>query len=154
MWNQCSPACAAALNFRYRNIKRAQMVVDLRYRVIVEAAVHDVFVDKPAAAIRALKLGDSLDAMTKMGPVVSRRHQREVLGHIDGARASGATALAGGGVPDGAEFDGCFVEPTSGWDVHQPFGGFKNSGSPFKEQGLEGLKFYTRTKMTAIRFEW
>jgi acyl-CoA reductase-like NAD-dependent aldehyde dehydrogenase len=44
--------------------------------------------------------------------------------------------------------------PTSGWDVHQPFGGFKESGSPFKEQGLEGLKFYTRVKMTATRFDW
>lgn len=44
--------------------------------------------------------------------------------------------------------------PTSGWDVHQPFGGFKESGSPFKEQGLEGLRFYTRVKTAAIRFDW
>jgi acyl-CoA reductase-like NAD-dependent aldehyde dehydrogenase len=44
--------------------------------------------------------------------------------------------------------------PTSGWDVHQPFGGFKESGSPFKEQGLEGLRFYTRVKTAAVRFEW
>ena len=44
--------------------------------------------------------------------------------------------------------------PTSGWDVHQPFGGFKYSGSAFKEQGLEGLRFYTRIKTVAIRFEW
>ncbi len=41
--------------------------------------------------------------------------------------------------------------PTSGWDVHQPFGGFRDSGSPFKEQGLEGLRFYTRTKTCAVR---
>jgi len=44
--------------------------------------------------------------------------------------------------------------PTSGWDVHQPFGGFKDSGSPFKEQGLEGLGFYTRTKTVAVRSWW
>jgi alpha-ketoglutaric semialdehyde dehydrogenase len=25
--------------------------------------------------------------------------------------------------------------PTSGWDVHHPFGGFRESGSAFKEQG-------------------
>ena len=43
--------------------------------------------------------------------------------------------------------------PTSGWDVHQPFGGFKESGSPFKEQGEEGLGFYTRVKTAAVRFE-
>jgi aldehyde dehydrogenase (NAD+) len=44
--------------------------------------------------------------------------------------------------------------PTSGWDVHQPFGGFKDSGSAFKEQGLEGLRFYTRVKTAAIRSAW
>lgn len=197
-------------------------------RVIIEAAVHDALVEKLRAAMTALKLGPSTDADTKVGPVVSRRHQQEVLGHIQRARGSGATLINGGGVPAGAAFEhGCFVEPTlvtgvsaetplwrdevfgpvlavctvdsfdeaiaavndsayglsaaiyttslrsaqrfldladtgqvsvnlptSGWDVHQPFGGFKDSGSPFKEQGLEGLKFYTRTKMTAIRFEW
>lgn len=41
--------------------------------------------------------------------------------------------------------------PTAGWDVHHPFGGFLESGSPFKEQGLEGLRFYTRIKTAAIR---
>ena len=42
-------------------------------------------------------------------------------------------------------------QPTSGWDVHQPFGGFKESGSAFKEQGFEALHFYTRVKTAAIR---
>ena len=28
--------------------------------------------------------------------------------------------------------------PASGWDVHHPFGGFRDSGSPFKEQGAPG----------------
>jgi aldehyde dehydrogenase (NAD+) len=42
-------------------------------------------------------------------------------------------------------------QPTSGWDVHHPFGGFKDSGSPFKEQGLEALQFYSRVKTAAIR---
>jgi alpha-ketoglutaric semialdehyde dehydrogenase len=41
--------------------------------------------------------------------------------------------------------------PTSGWDVHHPFGGFKASGSAFKEQGLEGLRFYTKVKTVALR---
>lgn len=39
---------------------------------------------------------------------------------------------------------------TSGWDVHIPFGGFKDSGSPFKEQGLEAVDFYTRVKTVSI----
>ena len=42
-------------------------------------------------------------------------------------------------------------QPTAGWDVHHPFGGFRDSGSPFKEQGLDALQFYTRTKTVAVR---
>lgn len=41
--------------------------------------------------------------------------------------------------------------PTSGWDIHHPFGGFKHSGSGYKEQGTETLNFYTRVKTVAIR---
>ncbi len=197
-------------------------------RVIVEAAVHDRLVEKLVAAVAALKLGPGTDPQTKIGPVVSRKHQQEVLGHIERARASGACIALGGGVPrDEALGHGCFVEPTivtgvtpempiwkeevfgpvlavravasfeeavvaandspyglsaalftgslryaqrfidaadagqvsinlptSGWDVHQPFGGFKDSGSAFKEQGLEGLRFYSRVKTAAIRFDW
>ncbi len=41
--------------------------------------------------------------------------------------------------------------PTVGWDVHVPFGGFKESGSAFKEHGIEGLQFYTRVKSVAMR---
>jgi alpha-ketoglutaric semialdehyde dehydrogenase len=42
--------------------------------------------------------------------------------------------------------------PTSGWDVHHPFGGFRDSGSPFKEQGIEALHFYSRAKTYAVRY--
>jgi acyl-CoA reductase-like NAD-dependent aldehyde dehydrogenase len=41
-------------------------------------------------------------------------------------------------------------QPTTGWDIHHPFGGFKDSGSAFKEQGTEALQFYTRTKTVAV----
>jgi acyl-CoA reductase-like NAD-dependent aldehyde dehydrogenase len=40
--------------------------------------------------------------------------------------------------------------PTAGWSVHLPFGGFKDSGSAFKEQGREGLQFYTRVRTVAM----
>lgn len=44
--------------------------------------------------------------------------------------------------------------PASGWDVHHPFLGFGDSGSPFKEQGCPGLRCYTRIKTAAVRFAW
>jgi aldehyde dehydrogenase (NAD+) len=42
-------------------------------------------------------------------------------------------------------------QPTSGWDLHQPFGGFKDSGSPFKEQGTSAMAFYSKIKTFAMR---
>jgi aldehyde dehydrogenase (NAD+) len=46
------------------------------------------------------------------------------------------------------------VTKTAGWDVHHPFGGFRESGSAFKEQGTPGLRFYTRIKTAAVRYAW
>ena len=42
--------------------------------------------------------------------------------------------------------------PTSGWNVHHLFRGFRDSGSPVKEQGAPGLRFCTRVKTAAVRF--
>ena len=41
-------------------------------------------------------------------------------------------------------------QATSGWDVQLPFGGFKESGSAFKEQGTVALDFYTRWQTVAM----
>lgn len=41
---------------------------------------------------------------------------------------------------------------TTGWDVHLPFGGFRESGTAYKEQGDEVLRFSTRVKTVAVRF--
>jgi 2-formylbenzoate dehydrogenase len=46
-----------------------------------------------------------------MGPVISDAHRDRVLGHIQSARDSGATIVAGGGPPEGLD-RGWFVAPT------------------------------------------
>lgn len=43
---------------------------------------------------------------------------------------------------------------TTRWDVHHPFGGFREPGSPVKEQGASGLRFCTRLKTAAVRYAW
>jgi aldehyde dehydrogenase (NAD+) len=195
-------------------------------RVIVERPVAAELMERLIELAGACRLGPGLAEGTTMGPLVSRKHHEEVLGHIARAGRDGARVRTGGGVPQGDQFaHGYFVEPTivtevtqdmaiwrdevfgpvltitevtgfeqavaaandtsyglaaalftrdlerahrfvdevdagqvsvnlptSGWDVHHPFGGFRNSGSPFKEQGIEGLQFYTRVKTAAIRF--
>jgi alpha-ketoglutaric semialdehyde dehydrogenase len=195
-------------------------------RLLVSSEVRAELLERLATAMAKLRLGQATDADATVGPVVSRRQQEKVLGHLDLARTSGIPVRAVGPAPEGelAEY-GCFVRPTlledvplgsplwqqevfgpvvavrevgsfdeavslvnastyglaasaftrdlgmahrfinavdvgqvsvnlptSGWDVHHPFGGFKDSGSPFKEQGEIGLAFYTKTKTAAVRF--
>ena len=38
--------------------------------------------------------------------------------------------------------------------MHHPFGGFREPGSPVKEQGASGLRFCTRLKTAAVRYAW
>jgi aldehyde dehydrogenase (NAD+) len=40
--------------------------------------------------------------------------------------------------------------PTSGWDGDHPVGGFKESGSAFKEQGMNALQCYPKVNTAAI----
>ena len=39
-------------------------------------------------------------------------------------------------------------------DVHHPFGGFRDSGSPLQGAGHLRLRFYTRLKTAAVRYTW
>ncbi|MBS1892971.1 MAG: aldehyde dehydrogenase [Actinobacteria bacterium] len=89
--------------------------------------------------------------------VVAADDEAHALELLNGSRYGLAAALyardigAIGRFVAGADVGQVAVNlPTSGWDVHMPFGGAKVSGSGHKEQGLEGLHFYTRTKTVAI----
>ena len=46
------------------------------------------------------------------------------------------------------------MRQSAGWDVHHPFGGFRDSRSPFKEQGAPGLRLCTRLKSAAVQLAW
>jgi acyl-CoA reductase-like NAD-dependent aldehyde dehydrogenase len=46
------------------------------------------------------------------------------------------------------------VNRPTGWDVHHPFGSFRESGSPFKEQRTSGLRLCARIKTAAVRHGW
>ncbi len=83
-------------------------------RFIVEASIHDDFVEAFARRARALRLGDPADPATDMGPVISAAAQARCLGHVAAAEAAGARRVVGGDVPDlPMPFaDGFYVEPT------------------------------------------
>ncbi|MFD9663917.1 aldehyde dehydrogenase family protein [Rhodococcus sp. NPDC059968] len=78
-------------------------------RLYVQSTVYDRVVEGVAEIASALKVGDSLDPDTQMGPVVSEKQLDTVLGYLDSGRAEGATAVTGGRRKGDV---GYFVEPT------------------------------------------
>lgn len=62
-------------------------------------------------AVRAVKVGDPLDAETTVGPLISARQRERVAGFVERARAAGAAVLTGGDVPAGMD-QGYYYNPT------------------------------------------
>ena len=64
-------------------------------RMIVHAEVYDAFLEKFSAGMRAVKIGDPMDAGTVMGPLSSEAQRDTVLEQVERAKAAGATLLFG-----------------------------------------------------------
>lgn len=75
-------------------------------RVLVHEKVHDEFVEKLAAKVAELKVGDPLDESTDMGPLSDVRILDKVVRHVEDARTKGATIVTGG------KHTGLLYEPT------------------------------------------
>ncbi|GGF32884.1 aldehyde dehydrogenase [Subtercola lobariae] len=88
----------------------------LTSRVLAPRSRYDEVVDVVTRVARSLRVGDSLDPQTQIGPLVSERQRNRVEALITGAIADGARLTAGGGRPAGQEA-GWFVEPTVLADV-------------------------------------
>jgi aldehyde dehydrogenase (NAD+) len=69
-------------------------------RIIVDARIHDEFVDQFTAHVKGLKCGDPKAADTVIGPIINQKQMASHLAHIIGARKDGARELLGG-EPDG-----------------------------------------------------
>ena len=83
-------------------------------RVYVQRPIFEKFVSALKAKAEAMKPGRPFDKDTKIGPLVSKIHQKKVLGLYQKAKEEGATIITGGGVPDMPDDlkDGCWVQPT------------------------------------------
>jgi len=78
-------------------------------RFIVVDAVHDAFVERFVAAMRAVRGGDPLAADTQVGPLARRDLRDEVHAQVGQAIAQGARCVLGGQVPEGP---GAYYPPT------------------------------------------
>src|SRR5215469_1066595 len=65
-------------------------------RVYVHQDVYEPFLEALLPRIRALKVGDPLDEMTDVGPVISGSEAERVATWVDEARSGGAEVLLGG----------------------------------------------------------
>ena len=80
-------------------------------RLIVDAKVHDEFVERFAKAAQGKKIGHALAEDTQLGPVVSEGQMNKILGYMDLAKEEGATLVTGGERVE-QETQGYFLAPT------------------------------------------
>jgi betaine-aldehyde dehydrogenase len=78
-------------------------------RVLASADVYDDVLSGLSEQARALKLGDTLDTETTLGPVNSKRQRDRIEGFLE-RRPENAEIVTGGREPDG--LPGFFLEPT------------------------------------------
>lgn len=79
-------------------------------RVLVARSRYDDVVDALVHSANALRVGDPLDEVTDLGPVVSARQREKIEAYVREAVAQGALAPAPGGRPD--EPRGWYLRPT------------------------------------------
>lgn len=111
-------------------------------RHLVQQKIYDEFVEKLAAKARTIRIGDPSDPATQLGPVISDKQRRRVLGYVEAGLKEGARLVAGGraAAVKGLE-GGFFVEPTVFADVRpkmrifqeEVFGPF-TSVTPFRDE--------------------
>src|SRR6185295_14957919 len=82
-------------------------------RLLVQASIHDRFVEKVVAMFERAKMGDPMSPQTQVGPIANKPQLEKILKYIDIAKNEGAEVVVGGTRASRPECgDGWFVEPT------------------------------------------
>ncbi len=80
-------------------------------RWLIHRPIYDQFVSACVERLRQVKIGHQMEAMTQMGPVVSEKQRRRVLGYLERGRKEGANAVLEGGEAEVPGYDGFYVKP-------------------------------------------
>ncbi len=81
-------------------------------RVLVPSSMRSSLVEALAERFASVRVGPWYEDV-QMGPLISARQERRVLGYLDIGRAEGAEVVTGGHKLTGSKYDrGFFVEPT------------------------------------------
>lgn len=97
-------AVEGAIASKYRNAGQTCVCAN---RIYVQDGVYDEFVQKFAAKVKTLKVGNGFEDGVVQGPLIEPAAVEKVQRHLADAVAKGAKLLAGG-----KKLDGQFFEPT------------------------------------------
>ena len=84
-------------------------------RALIQESIYDEIVERLAADVPKLKLGDPTDSTTDVGPFCTAQQLEKVKHFVDVGRKSGARLVVGGEQP--ADLGGWFFQPTVFADV-------------------------------------
>ncbi|MBT3307835.1 MAG: NAD-dependent succinate-semialdehyde dehydrogenase, partial [Alphaproteobacteria bacterium] len=104
-------AVEGAMASKYRNAGQTCVCAN---RLLVQNGVYDAFVEKLAAAVSAMKVGDGTEDGVVLGPLIDGAAVAKIEDHIADALAKGARVVVGGGRH---ELGGNFFQPTIVADV-------------------------------------
>ncbi len=102
-------AVKGAMASKYRNAGQTCVCAN---RLLVQDSVYDAFAAKLVEAVKALKVGNGVDAGVTTGPLINRAAVSKVEEHIADAVSKGAKIVIGG-----KSLGGNFFEPTLLRDV-------------------------------------
>ncbi|MBX9631241.1 MAG: NADP-dependent succinate-semialdehyde dehydrogenase [Burkholderiales bacterium] len=99
-------AVEGAMLSKYRNAGQTCVCAN---RLLVQDGVYDAFVEKLAAKVKALKVGNGSEAGVTTGPLIDENAVAKVEEHVSDAVAKGAKVVVGG---KRHSLGGLFYEPT------------------------------------------
>jgi succinate-semialdehyde dehydrogenase/glutarate-semialdehyde dehydrogenase len=99
-------AVAGAIASKYRNAGQTCVCAN---RLFVQSGIYDRFAARLAEVVGQMKVGDGLEADTKIGPLIDAKAVEKVEQHVQDSVAKGAKILVGGKRGSGA---GTFYSPT------------------------------------------
>lgn len=99
-------AVKGAIANKFRNAGQVCVSVN---RFFIQEKVYDLFVNKLADAVKALKVGNGLEEGVVVGPLIEKSAVDKVREHVEDAQAKGGKLLVGG---KSHELGGNFWQPT------------------------------------------
>jgi succinate-semialdehyde dehydrogenase/glutarate-semialdehyde dehydrogenase len=97
-------AVKGAIVSKFRNSGQTCVCVN---RLFVQDKVYNEFVEKLAAAVAALKVGNGLETGVQVGPLINEKGLKKVKQHVEDAVTKGAKVIQGG-----KAIEGLFYQPT------------------------------------------